>query len=90
MEVYDQNGNPLEEYDLDRGYLKEEARTVHHDAVEGVEEQGHYETVREYPNGGKDVEWIVDEPGVEAKDAWDEETTVYVYVPYTAEELAAR
>lgn len=88
MEVYDQSGHLLEEYDLDKGYLKEETKTVHHDAVEGVEEQGHWETVREYPNGGKDVEWVIDVPGVEAKAAWDEPVTVTVYAPYTEEELA--
>ena len=85
MEVYDQQGKLLEEYDLEKGYLKEEIRIVHHDAVEG-----HYETVQEYPGGGKDVKWVVDEPGVEARAAWSEERTVNVYVPYTAEELAAR
>lgn len=88
MDIRDQQGNPLENYDPDKGYLKKEVKTVHHDAVEGVEEQGHWETVREYPNGGKDVNWVVDIPGVEAKEAWDEEVILYVYVPYTEEELA--
>lgn len=91
MDVYDEQGKPLEEYDLERGYLKEGTRTVHHPTVEGVEEQGHYETVREYPEtGGKDVTWIVDVPGVMAEDAWDEEIPIQVYVLYTEEELAAR
>ena len=33
---------------------------------------------------------VVDVPGVEAKDAWDEEEQVRVYHLYTAEELAAQ
>lgn len=91
MEVYDQQGKLLEKYDLDLGYLRQETRTVHHDAVEGVEEQGHWETVREYPEtGGKDIAWVVDVPGVAEAPTWDEEVTETIYVPYTEEELAAR
>lgn len=88
MNVYDQNGNLLKDYDLERGYLKEGTRTVHHEAVEGVKEVGHLETVREYPEtGGEDVRWVIDTPGIEARDAWDEEIPIQVYVPYTDEEL---
>ena len=91
MQIYDQQGRPLEDYDPNKGRLEQKTRTVHHDAVEGVEEQGHWETIREYPEtGGKDVEWVVDVPGAEAKDAWDEESTELVYIPYTEEELAER
>lgn len=61
----------------------------HHDAVEAVEEQGHYETLQEYPNGGKDVEWQVDTPGVEAKEAWDEYEDIQRYTKFTDEELKA-
>lgn len=54
-----------------------------------MEEQGHWETVAEYPEtGGKDVQWVVDAPGVEAREAWDEEETYWLYIPYTEEELA--
>lgn len=88
LSVYDENGHLLDAYDLEKGYLKHSVNTVHHDAIEGVEEQGHYETIREYPEtGGKDVEWVIDIPGVEAVNAWDETIPVYIYVPYTEEEL---
>ena len=90
MCIIDINGNPIENPDLTLGYLKHEAQTVHHDAVEGVKEKFHYVTVAEYPNGGKDVERVVDVPGVEAKDAWDEKIEVQVYHLYTTEELAAQ
>lgn len=36
---------------------------------------------------GKDVKTIIDVPGVEAKDAWDEQEEIQRYIPYTAEEL---
>ena len=49
-----------------------DAVVVHHDAVQHVEEQGHYEVIAEYPNGGKDVRWVIDVPGVEGHDAYDE------------------
>lgn len=88
MQIIDEHGNPIENPDLTKGYLKQETQTIHHDAVAGVEEVSHYETLAEYPNGGKDVQKVVDVPGVEAKDAWDEEKQVQVYHVYTAEELA--
>lgn len=89
IEVYDELGNLLEEYDLDLGYMKPSTRTIHHDAIEGVEEQWHWEVIAEYPNGGKDVQKAIDVAGVEAKDAWDEEIPIYIYILYTEEELAA-
>lgn len=90
MKIIDINGNPTETPDLSLGWLEDKTQTIHHDAVAGVEEVSHYETLAEYPNGGKDVQKVVDVPGVEAKDAWDEEEQVQVYHLYTAEELAAQ
>lgn len=88
MKIIDSNGNPIETPDLTKGYLKPETKTIHHDAVAGVEEVSHYETIAEYPNGGKDVRKVVDVPGVAAKDAYDEEVPIQRYILYTAEELA--
>lgn len=78
----------LDEYDLEKGYLKADTLTIHHDAVEGQEEEGHYETIREYDNGGKDVEWVIDKPHIEAQEAYDETMEINVYIPYTKKELA--
>lgn len=36
---------------------------------------------------GKDVKTVIDTPGVEAKDAYDEQEEIQRYTPYTAEEL---
>lgn len=90
MKIIDSNGVEIANPDLTKGYLKPATQTIHHDAVAGVEEVSHYETLAEYPNGGKDVQKVVDVPSVEAKDAWDEEEQVQVYHLYTAEELAAQ
>ena len=90
MKIIDSNGNPIENPDLTKGYLKSETQTVHHDAVAGAEEVSHYETIAEYPNGGKDVRKVVDVPGVAAQDAYDEEVEVQRYIRYTEDELDAQ
>ena len=86
-EIYTESMERIENPDMTLGYLKSGTRTVHHDAVEGVTEVWHYETVAEYPNGGKDIRKVVDVPGVEARPAWDEEIPIQIYHQYTQEEL---
>ena len=89
MDMYDEQGNPVTDFDPAKGRLEMQKRIHHHEAVEAVEEQGHWEIVAEYPEtGGKDVQWVVEVPGVEAREAWDEEETYWLYIPYTEEELA--
>ena len=90
MRILDSNNNELTTYDSALGYLKNETITKHIPAVEGVEELFHYVTVREYPNGGKDVERVIDRKGVEAVAEHDEEEEIYRYTLYTEEELAQR
>lgn len=88
MRIFDENDNELLKYDSVKGYLKNDKRFVkHHEKLEAIQEEGHWETVAEYPNGGKDVEWVIDVPGVEAKDAWDEYEDILRYVPFTEQEL---
>lgn len=90
MKILDENNVELPAPDLSKGRLVEERLFIsHHPAVEAAAEQWHYETIAEYHNGGKDVKRVVDVPGVEAQDAWDEYETIQRYVPYTEEELAA-
>ena len=88
MKVYNKDKTQiLEEYDLEKGYLKEDTLTTHYDEVQAVEEQSHYEIIAEYPNGGKEVDKVIDVEGVEYKPARDEVENIYVYVPYTEEEI---
>ena len=88
MRIFNQNKTQeLNEYDLTKGYLKDDVITHHYPKVDAVEEVGHYETVAEYDNGGKDVRWVVDVEGVESKDAYDEEEQIQIYIPYTEAEL---
>lgn len=86
-EIYNEQMERIEHPDLTLGHLRPGTRTAHHDAVEGVTEVWHYETVAEYPNGGKDIRKVVDVPGVEAQAARDEEIPIQIYVPYTQDEL---
>lgn len=89
MRILDENDIEIQDCDFTKGYTKnDKIFKAHHEAVEAVEEQGHWETIAEYPNGGKDVEWVIDIPAVEAQEAWDEYEDIVRYVPYTARQLA--
>lgn len=90
MKIIDETGAVVENPDLTLGYLTDDTEEVTHPAVEGVEEQWHWETVTEYPNGGKDVQRVMDVPGVPAQEEWVEKVPIQKYIRYTAEELAAQ
>jgi hypothetical protein len=90
MKIIDENGAAIETPDLTLGYLVGGTEPVEHPAVEGVEEVSHYETVTEYPGGGRDVRKVIEVPGVPAQAAWTEQVPVQRYIRYTEEELAAR
>lgn len=91
MRILDVNNTEILEPNYDLGYTKSDKIFImHHEAVAEVKEQGHYNVIRVYEEtGGKDVEWVVDIPGVEAKEAWDEYEDILRYVEYTQEELDA-
>lgn len=90
MEIYDINDKLIENPDLEKGHIENEKKTIHHDAVEAVEEKYHYETLKTYPNGGKSVKKVIDVEGVKAKDAYDEEVDIQRYILFTEEELKAQ
>lgn len=88
MRVLDRNGNALTSPDLTKGYLEEERILIaRHEAVPGTPAKGHYETVRTYPNGGKDVRFVTDQPGMENREAWEEYETILRYTEYSLEQL---
>ena len=88
--IDDKTGLDIQNPDLTQGWLHDETEAVEHPAQEGVPELSHYETVAEYPNGGKDVRKVIDREGVPAQNAWTEQVPIQRYIRYTAEELAAR
>ena len=77
----------LEDFDLTKGRLEEDVLITYYNEVEPVEEKGHYEIVNVYDNGGKDVEWVVDQEAVEGKKAYQETEHIYIYIPFNEEEL---
>ena len=89
MRILDINNIEIENPNYSLGHLKKENIFIaHHEAIEEVMEQGHYEVIAEYPEtGGKDVEWIVDTPYVAPQEAWDEYEEILRYVLFTNEEL---
>lgn len=88
MKILDQQSNEILNPDLEKGYLKSDKMTIHHDAVESVAEQSHLRTVRTYPNGGRDVEKVIDVPATIGHDVYDEYEDIQRYIPYTDAELA--
>lgn len=89
MRVFNQDKTQeLTTYDLTKGKLLDDTITTTILAVQGQEEVGHYEVVATYPNGGQDVEWIVDQPYIEAQPQREEVEQIQVYIPFTAEEQA--
>lgn len=63
--ILDEHGNELklDDIDLNAGKLVDETITVHHDAVEGVEEVSHVEVLKEYYETGPDGTPVLDENG---------------------------
>ena len=90
MKIIDETGAVVENPDLTLGYLTDDTQPLEHPAQEAVAEVAHYETVAEYPSGGRDVQRVVDVPGVPAKPAWTEQLPIKRYIRYTAEELSAQ
>ena len=90
MKIIDETGAVVENPDLMLGYLTDDNQPLEHPAQEAVAEVAHYETVAEYPSGGRDVQRVVDVPGVPAKPAWTEQLPIKRYIRYTTEELAAQ
>ena len=90
MKILDETGAVIESPDLTLGYLISGTEPVEHPAVAAVPEASHYETVAEYPGGGRDVRRVIDVPGVPGREAWTEQVPVQKYIRYTAEELAAQ
>lgn len=88
MRIFDTNNIELTNPDLSRGYLNEDKIFVkHHEATQPIEERWHYEVIKVYPNGGKDIKKVVDVAGVSARDAWDEYEDIFRYIEYTEDEI---
>ena len=88
MDVYNTNKTEiLTEYDLTKGYLVNDTINKYHAEQPAIKEVSHYETIKEYANGGKDVKKVIDVEGKPYKEAYTETIDIMVYKPYTQKEL---
>ncbi len=62
--AFDEQWNMVEDPDTNKGEVRYESVAVECRYVVDQEERGHYEVIREYPTGGKDVEWKIDTPEI--------------------------
>lgn len=93
MRFFDENNNEMKEseLDLDLGHLRPDViKTVFREAVDAEPEIWHYETIRSFPNGGREVVKIVDKPGTTGAPAHWETEEIMRYVLYSDEEKAKR
>lgn len=63
---------------------------AHHEAISEIQEKSHYEIIKEYENGGRDVRKVVDVEYVAPKEAYDEYEDILYLVPLTKVELARK
>ena len=88
MRIFDETKTiELAEFDLERGYLRDDVLVTEIPEQEAVEEKSHYITIKEYPNGGKDVEKVIDVEGKPYIAAHTESEDIKVYIPYTETEI---
>lgn len=90
MKIYNEDFSKiLNEQDIDfsKGYLKNVEYTYFIEEQKEVKEIGHYIIVAEYPNGGKDIEWVIDKPGSPYIAAHYETEQVQQYILYSQQEL---
>ena len=90
MKIYNQDLTlelRQEQLDFSLGYLKKCEKTVHIPAQEEQQEIGHYEVLAEYENGGKDVEWVIDQEYIAGHDAYEKTEEYQVYVLFTEAHL---
>ena len=73
--------------DLSKGKLENDTLIEHIPEQQEIQEQWHYETIKEYPNGGKDVEKVIDVVGQPYIAEHDEVEDILVYKPYSEQEI---
>ena len=88
MKVYNHDKTEiLTDYDLEKGYLKTDVLETEIPEQLAVEEEFHYEVIKEYPTGGKDVKKVIDVEGKPYIAAHTETEEIQVYIPFTDAEL---
>lgn len=91
MKVYNHNKTEilgdLETFDISNGKLVDDTIDITIPGRPKIERVTHFETIKVYENGGKDVVEVVDVEGQEEEETHVEKTPIKIFIPYTAEEL---
>lgn len=90
MRIFNENKTKeLSESEIDYsiGYLEKDEIIVHIPEQQEIQEQWHYETVKEYQNGGKDVEKVIDVVGQPFVAEHDETEVILIFKHYTKSQL---
>ena len=88
MRIFDETKTTeIAEYDPTKGYLKPDVLKREISEQEAVEEVFHYEVEKEFPNGGRNMKKVIDVEGKPYIPAHIETEDIFVYIPYTDEEL---
>lgn len=88
MKIYLQDKKTIiENPDTGKGKLIPETIHVHNDEVPFIADEGHYEVVKEYENGGKEMTFVIEKKGQEFKPSQEYDEDILIYIPYTQEEL---
>ena len=72
-----------EDLDLSLGYLKNCENVTITPATKEIAEEGHYEIIKTYENGGQDVAWVVDQPYVSASEEERVTEEYQIYIPFS-------
>ena len=88
MKVYNQEKTKvLENYDLRFGKLVCDVLETLVPEQKPVEEKFHFETIKEYPNGGKELKKVIDVPSSAGVKEHIEKENIKVFIPYSEQEL---
>lgn len=92
MKIYNEDKTELiDNPDLDKGYLINDKIVIYRvPAQDEVKEESHYEIIKEYSNGGKDLKKIIDVPYSPAIEEHDVYEDIQVYIEYSEEQKTQR
>lgn len=88
MKIYlEDKKTQIKNPDLEKGKLVPDKIKIKVDEVPYISQDGHYEVIKEYENGGKDVEFIITTPKQDYVSAQEYEKEINIYIPFTKKEL---
>ena len=91
MKIYDMTKTyELDKCDLSLGHLQSDTLEIFIPEVAEIPEQFHYIITKSYPNGGKEIQKVIDVKGCPYTPAHTKTEQIQIYIPYTENELICR